>query len=281
MKIKIIILAILFAGSSLFSQDVNSTLYVNASKGLNLRTTPVLSGKVISIIPNGEKVVIVEVKNEKLTINNTTGKWVKVKWNNKNGWVFSGFLTTDNDSSSLLQHIKDNAPKMSSNLEIVKAETAKIIDSYQGYYTVTYVTEYPENSMDPSLDNFSVWIKRNNTWINLFSQNTWGFQKLLVRDINGDSIPDLICWDDGCCGSAVMIKIYLGKKDSTFEKKAIKRNVNELDYHHETEFEDEDFIYDVACGNNKVTGAIIDPDTDKKTKYIYVFDCKNNTLVRK
>ncbi len=282
MKIKISILLVIIIANSLFSQDINNTLYVNASKGLNLRMEPKPNGKVLTIIPNGEKVLVVEVKNEKITINNISGSWVKIKWNNLNGWVFNGFLsTTENDSSSLIQHIKDVAPKMSSDVEIIKADTAKVIDLYQGYYTVTYITEYPQNSMDPSLNNFSVWVKKNDSWINLYSRNTWVFIKLLVRDINSDSIPDLICWEGGCCGSAVMIKVYLGKEDKTFEKKAVKRNITDASYQSEAKFKDEDFIYDGACGNNKIHGATIDQETDKETKYIYMFDCKSNTLVKK
>lgn len=282
MKIKISFLFFIIIINSLFSQDINKTLYVNAVKGLNLRMEPKPNGKVLTIIPNGEKVLVVEEKNEKFTINNVSGSWVKIKWNNLNGWVFNGFLsTTENDSSSLIQHIKDVAPKMSSEVEIIKADTAKVIDLYQGYYTVTYITEYPKNSMDPSLNNFSVWVKKNNSWINLYSRNTWGFIKLLVRDINSDSIPDLICWEGGCCGSAVMIKVYLGKENQTFEKEAVKRNLADAPYQSEAQFKDEDFIYDGSCGNNKIQGATVDEETDKETKYIYIYDCKSNTLVKK
>lgn len=282
MKIKISILLVIIIANSLFSQDINNTLYVNAVKGLNLRMEPKPNGKILAIIPNGEKVLVVEVKNKKVTINNISGSWVKIKWKNLNGWVFNGFLTTtENDSSSLIQHIKDVAPKMSSDVEIIKADTAKVIDLYQGYYTVTYITEYPKNSMDPSLNNFSVWVKKNDSWIPLYSRNTWGFRKLLVRDINGDSIPDLICWEDGCCGSSIMIKIYLGKKDFTFEKNAIKRNIADSDSLSESEYKDEDFIYDGVCGNNKILGTAVDEQTDKETKYIYLFDCKSNKLIKK
>ena len=282
MKITISFLFFIIITNSLFSQDINKTLYVNAVKGLNLRMEPKPNGKVLTIIPNGEKVFVVEEKNEKFTINNVSGSWVKIKWNNLNGWVFNGFLsTTENDSSSLIQHIKDVAPKMSSEVEIIKADTAKVIDLYQGYYTVTYINEYPKNSMDPSLNNYSVWVKKNNSWINLYSRNTWGFIKLIVRDVNNDSIPDLICWEGGCCGSAVMIKVYLGKENQTFEKEAVKRNIADAYYQSEAQFKDEDFIYDGSCGNNKIQGATIDKETDKETKYIYIFDCKTNTLVKK
>jgi uncharacterized protein YraI len=282
MKIKISLLFFIIIANSLFSQDINNTLYVNASKGLNLRMEPKPNGKVLTIIPNGEKVLVVEVKNEKITINNISGSWVKIKWNNLNGWVFNGFLsTTENDSSSLIQHIKDVAPKMSSDVAIIKADTAKVVDLYKGYYTVTYVTDFPGSRMDPSLDTFSVWIKQNNSWAKLYSRDTWGFIKLLVRDINNDSIPDLICWEGGCCSSAAMIKIYLGKKDFTFEKNAVKRNKADSDYLNESEYKDEDFIYDGVCGNNKILGATIDQQTDKETKYIYIFDCESNTLVKK
>ncbi len=52
-----------------------------------------LNGKKIALIPNGDKVVFLKEAGPDVTIANTTGKWTFVRWQDKQGWVFGGFLT--------------------------------------------------------------------------------------------------------------------------------------------------------------------------------------------
>lgn len=62
--------------------------------GLRYRDTPDLNGKKLGVIPYSEKVVLVEEKGNDMTISGVTGKWSRVEWNNKTGWVFGGFLSS-------------------------------------------------------------------------------------------------------------------------------------------------------------------------------------------
>jgi uncharacterized protein YraI len=66
--------------------------FVAAKSGLNLRSEPGKSSKVISTIPFGSKVTIEKSKGDEIFLDGRYGKWVNVKYDNKTGWVFSGFL---------------------------------------------------------------------------------------------------------------------------------------------------------------------------------------------
>ena len=66
--------------------------YVAAKSGLNLRSDPGKSSKVITTIPSGSKVAIEKSDDDEIFLDGRYGKWVNVKFANNTGWVFSGFL---------------------------------------------------------------------------------------------------------------------------------------------------------------------------------------------
>lgn len=74
----------------------NETRWVNANAGLRLRTEPSTESKQIELIPDGEQVIILNKNKDEVSINNVTGRWVQIKWNEKTGWAFDGFLTNQN-----------------------------------------------------------------------------------------------------------------------------------------------------------------------------------------
>ncbi len=63
--------------------------------GLRMRDAPDITGNKIAVIPRGDIVELLEESGERITISGATGKWSKVSWKNKTGWVFGGFLSTD------------------------------------------------------------------------------------------------------------------------------------------------------------------------------------------
>lgn len=69
------------------------TRYISANGGLKLRDKPDTKGKVLGIIPDGAKVVLLEETGKAMTISGATGKWSNVKWVDETGWVFGGFLS--------------------------------------------------------------------------------------------------------------------------------------------------------------------------------------------
>lgn len=66
-----------------------------AEGGLQMMDVPDISGYKITVISKGQIVELLEESGEMITISGTTGKWSRVKWKNKTGWVFGGFLSTD------------------------------------------------------------------------------------------------------------------------------------------------------------------------------------------
>lgn len=68
--------------------------YVLANSGLRIRDVASTKGKKLGTIPENTGIEVLEETGEEITISNKTGKWTKVKWKNKEGWVFGGFLGT-------------------------------------------------------------------------------------------------------------------------------------------------------------------------------------------
>ncbi|MBN1798721.1 MAG: SH3 domain-containing protein [Spirochaetales bacterium] len=66
--------------------------WVNATAGLRIRNQASLDGEVIGAIPYAEKVMLLYEEEQIETIDNTKGKWSKIRWQEKEGWVFGGFL---------------------------------------------------------------------------------------------------------------------------------------------------------------------------------------------
>jgi len=67
--------------------------FVAAKAGLRMRETPGRDGKVIVNIPFNSQVQVVEEKDDEEEISGTRGKWVRITWSGKSGWIFSGFLS--------------------------------------------------------------------------------------------------------------------------------------------------------------------------------------------
>ncbi len=66
---------------------------VTSKGGLRLRESPDLNGTKIDLIPEGGMVELLEVSGDEVTISGTTGRWSRVRWKHKTGWVFGGFLS--------------------------------------------------------------------------------------------------------------------------------------------------------------------------------------------
>jgi len=83
-----------FIHTSAADDNSSSERIVTPNAGLRLRATPDTNGKIIITIPFKEIVTLLEEKGDPITISGKTGKWSKVKWHDKTGWAFGGFLDT-------------------------------------------------------------------------------------------------------------------------------------------------------------------------------------------
>lgn len=71
--------------------------YVAAESGLSLREQPDISAKMLSKLPYGEAIGVLETTDKKLVIldagKKVSGEWVKVETRNHIGYVFNGYLS--------------------------------------------------------------------------------------------------------------------------------------------------------------------------------------------
>lgn len=68
------------------------TMVVRASSGLSLRQQPGINAERITLIPNEARVEKIETQSSVVVIDSIVGRWTKVKFQEKEGWAFGGFL---------------------------------------------------------------------------------------------------------------------------------------------------------------------------------------------
>ena len=66
--------------------------WISAAGGLNMRSSPSLSAEVVTLLPYGEQVELVQESGDYWSVQGQTGKWTQVYWKGHTGWVFGGFL---------------------------------------------------------------------------------------------------------------------------------------------------------------------------------------------
>lgn len=80
------------------SKDYNYGIVI-AEKGLILRSSSTTNSKKITTIPYNAKVEVIDKNGPKDNIYGISSMWYKVKYKNKTGWVFGGFLKTANNNN--------------------------------------------------------------------------------------------------------------------------------------------------------------------------------------
>lgn len=115
------------------------TLNVVANSGLKLRVSPELSGEVISIIPFGEAVEVLENNEETNTqvLNYVSGQWLLVNYDGQTGYVFDGYLSSLAIPMYEFEMIENNQGFMSSleswtNFRYISTDKADTLQSKNG-----------------------------------------------------------------------------------------------------------------------------------------------------
>jgi len=113
--------------------------YVTAKGGLRMREKPDTNASVLETIPEGEKVEFIEETGNDMTISGATGKWSKIKWRDKTGWGFGGFLSSNVKSEGsaelpekLLKTYRATGPVEPGNLPARIILGKKMIAKYYG-----------------------------------------------------------------------------------------------------------------------------------------------------
>jgi uncharacterized protein YgiM (DUF1202 family) len=104
----------------LLAQD--SIWYVAAKNGLSLRTDPSLSGKVITKLPYGEKITIIEYVYDTsvIVLEGFESEWISVSANGKHGYVASAFLLSSPPPRNNVKTIKEYLDQVSKQVCSVK-----------------------------------------------------------------------------------------------------------------------------------------------------------------
>lgn len=76
--------------------------YVDTKSGLRMRETPDLNGKAAGLIPDGTEVLLIDETGNNIEISGKQGRWTKIKWSDKTGWVFGGFLSKERKSMTVI-----------------------------------------------------------------------------------------------------------------------------------------------------------------------------------
>lgn len=159
--------------SVLYGEDIIFTHEVNANGGLRMRETPSINGKLITIIPNHEYLKVITELDKTITINNITGKWNKVIWNNKEGYVFSGFL------------LKKDAIKSIIPLTIPKRYSHLVPKGICGNIFITTTTNFYFQIIAGDADDIASQFEKNLKTHGTYHCEVFNNQKYLVFNICG------------------------------------------------------------------------------------------------
>ena len=186
--------------------------YVAAKSGINLRSGPSKSSKVITTIPFGSKVTIKKSEGNEIFLDERYGKWVNVKFGNKTGWVFSGFLC-DFKPDTIIKPVAD-----------FYRDKYRKDEYYSKYKEYTHFKD-SEVSIGTILDNYIVlgipntssgtgdvvwrYDVKEKKFFEAFDIRDW-YTTIYLFYLNDDKYPDLFV-DHGCC-SGTDIDILFGSE---------------------------------------------------------------------
>lgn len=95
---------------------------VNASGGLRMRSSPDIKGDLIVVIPEKRAVEVLEESGEALSISGRIGRWNRVLYNGRTGWVFGGFLSDPENGSLAWLETFPFSKKIRNLIEIKRGE---------------------------------------------------------------------------------------------------------------------------------------------------------------
>ena len=90
----LIIMLLIGTTFQLAAQEDPKYLNVLASNGLNMRSRPEETARIMTRIPYGSMVEVLELTDAKLQLGWITDKWYLVRFRGREGYVFGGYLST-------------------------------------------------------------------------------------------------------------------------------------------------------------------------------------------
>jgi hypothetical protein len=87
-------------GNSSESKPAPEIGRVNALGGLRMRELPDVSAPVVVLLPQGAEVAVIESSGPEIQLAGKTGRWTKISFEGKTGWVFGGFLDSGSPATT-------------------------------------------------------------------------------------------------------------------------------------------------------------------------------------
>ena len=78
-------------------QKIEEVMYVNSLEGLRVRKEPGIDSERISLLNNNEKVIVLDKDTNIHTIDGINGNWFLIKNDGITGWVFGGYLVSEEE----------------------------------------------------------------------------------------------------------------------------------------------------------------------------------------
>jgi SH3 domain protein len=92
------------------------TWYVSESFEITMRTGPGAERKIIALIKSGTKVEILE----------SSEKWTKIHYKNRDGWVSTRYLSSDKPCSTMLSSLKQSHAKLNKEKNNLSQKNAEL-----------------------------------------------------------------------------------------------------------------------------------------------------------
>lgn len=248
----------------------NNDYYISSTNGLTLRNEPLTNGKAISIIPFSDKVKIISKHNDNQFIGGAYGSWTQIKWNDKIGWVFGGYLTNIDipqfkyiaANHCNLQYSKspyyDDYKKYWGKILNHKPNDIKIIDVKHNYVIIKYIAP-SRNVAGEYWENGSLWYFDNDKYHELFTDGHF-----YLKYLNNDNYIDVISLESYHDGHT-KISIFYGNNSKIFNKV------------YESDFNDGAFTMTSFGRCEKTTFTFYSNNVTSA----YYYDCSKNTFTKK
>ena len=261
--------------SSPRAADANAR-WVTEKQGLRMRESPDQKGRVLAVIPCASKVEFVSEKGETMTISGASGKWTEVKWNEKKGWVFGGFLgsadpaASDRELIAAAERYSEEFSRKSwgdspDRFKALKNYGARIREK-SGNFAIVETGIWTEE--DRVAKTCSLWARPAGRWqvVAGIESSRFGQNVKLLHLNNDDLIDAVVLYSSGDWSG---FGFYIAKSSDTIEKAdAIPSIMVPMP---------KDVSFG-RCGKTRISGPVSMADSDKERITTFTFDCATNRL---
>ena len=99
------------------SEEITYVKFINHEDGMWLRSSATTESEKLKLIPYLKEVEILEETGNQLTMGDKIGQWVRISWQENEGWVFDAYLTSETFIEETVTAVQENEllPEISSD----------------------------------------------------------------------------------------------------------------------------------------------------------------------